>query len=102
MATASAPTPQHSVTLPQMLPIIGASTLGTAIEWYDFFLYSFFSATVFPKLFFPNLNPVAGAIASFTTNFVGFAARPLGWLRFSWLADRVGRRDPLVAKLQLR
>jgi MFS family permease len=101
MATASAPTPQHSVTLPQMLPIICASTLGTAIEWYDFFLYSFFSATVFPRLFFPNLNPVAGAIASFTTNFVGFAARPLGGAFFGWFGDRVGRKATLAATLLL-
>jgi MFS family permease len=101
MATASAPTPRHSVTLPQMLPIICASTLGTAIEWYDFFLYSFFSATVFPRLFFPNLNPVAGAIASFTTNFVGFAARPLGGAFFGWFGDRVGRKATLAATLLL-
>jgi len=84
-----------------MLPIICASTLGTAIEWYDFFLYSFFSATVFPRLFFPNLNPVAGAIASFTTNFVGFAARPLGGAFFGWFGDRVGRKATLAATLLL-
>ena len=66
------------MTFRRMFPIIGASTLGTAIEWYDFFLYTFFSATVFAKLFFPTLDPISGTIASFTTNFVGLAARPVG------------------------
>lgn len=53
-----------SVSVRSMLPILGASTIGTAIEWYDFFWYSFLAATVFPKLFFPMLDPVAGTIAA--------------------------------------
>jgi len=84
-----------------MLPIIGASTLGTTIEWYDFFLYGFFSATVFAKLFFPTLNPLAGTIAAFTTNFVGFVARPIGGAFFGWFGDRVGRKSTLIATLLL-
>ncbi len=79
-------------TLHSMLPVISASTLGTAIEWYDFFLYTFFSATVFSKLFFPTLDPFAGTIAAFTTNFVGLAARPVGGAFFGWFGDRVGRK----------
>jgi MFS family permease len=78
-----------------------ASFIGTAIEWYDFFLYGFLSATVFPKLFFPELDPVAGTIASFTTNFVGFFARPLGGAFFGWFGDRVGRKSTLIATLLL-
>jgi len=84
-----------------MLPILGASTIGTAIEWYDFFLYGFLAATVFPKLFFPELNPVAGTIAAFTTNFVGFLARPIGGAFFGWFGDRVGRKSTLIATLLL-
>ena len=89
------------VTVRSMLPILGASTIGTAIEWYDFFLYGFLAATVFPKVFFPTLDPVAGTIASFTTNFVGFAARPLGGAFFGWFGDRIGRKSTLIATLLL-
>ncbi len=84
-----------------MLPILSASTIGTAIEWYDFFLYGFLAATVFPKVFFPTLDPVAGTIASFTTNFVGFLARPIGGAFFGWFGDRVGRKSTLIATLLL-
>jgi MFS family permease len=98
MASAS---PDNPVTMRRMLPIIGASTLGTTIEWYDFFLYGFFSATVFAKLFFPTLNPLNGTIAAFTTNFVGFAARPIGGAFFGWFGDRVGRKSTLIATLLL-
>ena len=98
MATVPA---RSAVNFRQMLPILGASTLGTAIEWYDFFLYGFLSATVFPVVFFPKLDPVAGIIASFTTNFVGFAARPIGGAFFGWFGDRVGRKSTLIATLLL-
>jgi MFS family permease len=90
-----------SVSVRSMLPILSASTIGTAIEWYDFFLYGFLAATVFPKVFFPELNPVAGTIAAFTTNFVGFAARPIGGAFFGWFGDRVGRKSTLIATLLL-
>jgi MFS family permease len=91
----------QSVTLKRMLPIIGSSTLGTAIEWYDFFLYTFLSATVFSKLFFPTLDPVSGVIASFATNFVGLAARPVGGAFFGWFGDRAGRKSTLIATMLL-
>jgi len=84
-----------------MLPILGASTIGTAIEWYDFFLYGFLAATVFPSVFFPTLDPVTGTIAAFTTNFVGFLARPIGGAFFGWFGDRVGRKSTLIATLLL-
>src|SRR5438034_11047436 len=89
------------VTVRSMLPILGASTIGTAIEWYDFFLYRFLAATVFPTLCFPELYPVAGTIAAFTTNFVGFLARPIGGAFFGWFGDRVGRKSTLIATLLL-
>jgi len=84
-----------------MLPILGASTVGTAIEWYDFFLYGFLAATVFPKIFFPTLGPVKGILAAFTTYFVGFLARPIGGAFFGWFGDRVGRKSTLIATLLL-
>ena len=55
-----------------------ASTIGTTIEWYDFFLYNTAAALVFPHLFFPASSAYAGAMQSFATYFVGFAARPIG------------------------
>jgi hypothetical protein len=54
-----------------------ASSVGTTIEWYDFFLYNTAAALVFPHLFFPASTPYAGAMASFATYAVGFVARPL-------------------------
>ena len=98
MATAADRGP---VTVRSMLPVLSASTIGTAIEWYDFFLYGFLAATVFPKLFFPELDPVTGTIAAFTTNFVGFLARPIGGAFFGWFGDRVGRKSTLIATLLL-
>ena len=98
MATDSAETP---VTVRSMLPTLGASTIGTAIEWYDFFLYGFLAATVFPKIFFPTLSPINGIFAAFSTYFVGFLARPIGGAFFGWFGDRVGRKSTLIATLLL-
>lgn len=88
-------------TLRQMLPIISASTLGTAIEWYDFFFYAFLSVTVFPAVFFPTLDPFVGILAAFSANFVGFVARPLGGAFFGGLGDRIGRKSMLATTLLL-
>nr|MBA2677430.1 MFS transporter [Ktedonobacteraceae bacterium] len=93
--------PNENVTLRKMLPILGASTIGTAIEWYDFFLYGFFSATIFNKLFFPNLDPAVGVLASFTTYYIGFIARPIGGAFFGRYGDRIGRKSTLVVTLLL-
>ncbi|HEX7536967.1 MAG TPA: MFS transporter [Dermatophilaceae bacterium] len=76
-----------------------ASTVGTTIEWYDFFLYGTAAALIFPKLFFPGSSPYAGVLASFATLFVGFAARPVGAAIFGHYGDRVGRKATLVITL---
>jgi len=78
-----------------------ASTVGTTIEWYDFFLYGTTAALVFPKLFFPDSSPTAGILLSFGTQFVGFAARPLGAAIFGHYGDKIGRKATLVATLML-
>ncbi|MDQ0988908.1 MFS transporter [Streptomyces sp. V3I7] len=78
-----------------------ASTVGTAIEWYDFFLYGTAAALVFPHVFFPGENAYIGVIASFGTQFVGFAARPLGAAIFGHIGDRIGRKSTLVTTLML-
>jgi MFS family permease len=76
-----------------------AAFIGTAIEWYDFFLYGTAAALVFNKQFFPAMDPVAGSIASFGTMTVGFLARPLGGIVFGHFGDRIGRRNTLVVSL---
>jgi len=78
-----------------------ASTIGTTIEWYDFFLYGTAAALVFPHEFFPGQSAFAGVLASFATQFVGFAARPIGAAIFGHLGDRVGRKATLVTTLML-
>jgi MFS family permease len=78
-----------------------ASTVGTAIEWYDYFLYGSAAALVFPKVFFPSHNAVAALLASFATQAVGFAARPVGAALFGHLGDRIGRKATLIATLSI-
>src|SRR5213075_2233699 len=78
-----------------------ASTVGTSIEWYDFFLYGTAAALVFPELFFPDQSKFAGILLSYGTQFVGFAARPIGAAIFGHLGDRIGRKATLVATLML-
>ena len=80
---------------------IAASTVGTTIEWYDFFLYGTSAALVFPKVFFPGSSPFTGIMLSFGTQFVGFAARPIGAAIFGHYGDRIGRKGTLIATLLL-
>ena len=75
---------------------IAAATVGTALEWYDFYIYGTAAALVFPALFFPDTNPQVALIASFATFGVGFFARPLGAAIFGHLGDRYGRKLPLT------
>jgi MFS family permease len=76
-----------------------ASTVGTTIEWYDFYIYGLVAALVFDKVFFPKFDPYAGTLLAFSTYFVGFAARPLGALIFGHFGDRIGRKTTLVSTL---
>ena len=76
-----------------------ASFVGTAIEWYDFFLYGTAAAIVFGRLFFPNADPLVGTLSSFATFAVGFIARPFGGIIFGHFGDRVGRKTMLVYSL---
>jgi len=76
--------------------IAAASTVGTTIEWYDFFLYNTVTPLVFNKLFFPEMTPLAGMLAAYTTSFVGFLSRPIGGVIFGHYGDRIGRKTVLV------
>jgi metabolite-proton symporter len=78
-----------------------ASTVGTTIEWYDFFLYGTAAALIFPAQFFPHSTPFAGILLSFGTQFVGFAARPVGAAIFGHYGDRVGRKTTLIITLMM-
>lgn len=78
-----------------------ASFIGTAIEFYDFYIYGTAAALVLNQAFFPTLAPVNATLASFSTYAVAFAARPLGSLLFGHFGDRVGRKSVLVASLLL-
>jgi MFS family permease len=78
---------------------IVAAAVGTSIEWYDFFLYTTVAALVLPKLFFPSADPFTGVLLAFSTNFVGFAARPIGAAFFGHFGDRIGRKATLIATL---
>ena len=94
-------TSSSDVTGRQMTPVVLASMIGTAIEWYDFFLYGTMATLVFPKLFFPTSNPVVSTLLSLVTFFVGFLARPFGGALFGHLGDRIGRKSTLIATLLL-
>ena len=76
-----------------------ASTVGTTIEWYDFFLYNTAASLIFPALFFPKQAAFTGILLSFGTQFVGFAARPVGAAIFGHYGDRVGRKATLIVTL---
>jgi len=81
--------------------VLLAAAVGSALEWYDFFIYGAASALVFGPLFFPKFDPVIGTLASFATFAVGFLARPFGGLFFGHFGDRWGRKPMLVATLLL-
>jgi MFS family permease len=78
-----------------------ASTAGTVVEWYDFFVFATAAALVFDRLFFPRADPLAGVLLALMTYAVGFVTRPLGGLVFGILGDRYGRKRALVWSLFL-
>jgi metabolite-proton symporter len=76
-----------------------ASTIGTTIEWYDFFIYGTAAGLIFGKLFFPNEEPLTATLAAFGTYFIGFVGRPIGAAIFGHYGDRIGRKATLIATL---
>jgi metabolite-proton symporter len=97
-APAPAPAPS-SVPAPSITRVAAASFIGTAIEWYDFFLYGTSAALVFNKLFFPTFDPLVGTLLAFATFAAGFVARPLGGIVFGHYGDRIGRKAMLSLTL---
>jgi MFS family permease len=89
---------EHQV---QLRRAVLASTIGTAIEWYDFFLYSTVTGLVFARLYFPHSDPWVGTLEAFAIYAVGFVARPVGAAIFGHYGDRIGRKSTLIATLLL-
>jgi MFS family permease len=89
----------HSEHGAQLRKAVIAATVGTTIEWYDFFLYGTAAGLVFPKLFFPNAEPLTGTLLAFSTYFIGFVGRPIGAAIFGHYGDRIGRKATLIATL---
>src|ERR1700745_2876252 len=85
----------------QLRRAVIASTIGTTIEWYDFFLYSTVTGLVFAKLYFPASDPLVGTLQAFAIYAVGFVARPIGAAIFGHYGDRLGRKAALIATLLL-
>src|SRR5919204_942339 len=85
----------------QLRRAVIAATVGTTIEWYDFFLYSIVTGLVFAKLYFPKSEPLTGTLQAFAVYAVGFIARPVGAAIFGHYGDRIGRKSTLIASLLL-
>src|SRR5262249_61087688 len=88
---------QNQAAITTIRPVILASFIGTAIEWYDFFLYGTAAALVFNKLFFPNVSPLAGTLSAFGTFAVGFVARPPGGVLFGRFGDSIAARASVLS-----
>jgi len=86
--------PRNSVVL-----VLLASLMGTTIEFFDFYIYANAAVLVFPKLFFPRADPMAGTLESLATFSIAFFARPIGSALFGHFGDRIGRRATLIATL---
>ncbi|MBA2588557.1 MAG: MHS family MFS transporter [Alphaproteobacteria bacterium] len=95
MTDADAPSPTR------LRHVLLSAGIGSALEWYDFYIFSLASALVFGPLFFPSFDATTGTLASFATFAVGFLARPFGGLFFGHFGDRWGRKPMLVATLLL-
>src|SRR5436305_10490163 len=83
----------------QLRKAVITSTIGTIIEWYDFFIYGTAAGLIFGKLYFPNEDPLTGTLAAFRTCFIGFVGRPVGAAIFGHYGDRIGRKATLIATL---
>ena len=92
-------TDRHTRPVNSPRQILTASLMGTAIEFFDFYIYATAAVLVFPALFFPSSDPATGTLASLATFAIAFVARPIGSALFGHFGDRVGRKTTLVAAL---
>ena len=97
----TAPHPHKTIHPKGLYKAFAASLTGTALEWYDFAVYSAAAAVVFPVVFFPATDPLTGTILAFSTYAVGYVSRPVGGIIFGRLGDRIGRKKVLVTTLMI-
>src|ERR1019366_1946171 len=83
----------------QLRKAVIASTIGTTIEWYDFFIYGTAAGLIFANLYSPNEDPLTATLAAFGPYFIGFIGRPIGAAIFGHYGDRIGRKATLIATL---
>jgi MFS family permease len=81
--------------------LLVSSSIGSVVEWYDFFVFASAAALVFDQVFFPTADPASGVLYALMTYAVGFATRPLGGILFGILGDKYGRKRALVWSLML-
>src|SRR4051794_22317711 len=81
--------------------ILAAAMVGTAVEYYDFFIYATAAALVFGPLFFPSESQTAQTLLAFMSFGIAFIARPIGGIAFGHFGDRIGRKSTLVVSLML-
>jgi metabolite-proton symporter len=96
-----APQPPEQSQHASTFKVAAASFIGTAVEFYDFFLYGTAAALIFNRLFFPSYDPLVGTLLAFATFAVGFVARPLGGMVFGHFGDKLGRKSMLSATLMI-
>jgi Sugar (and other) transporter len=99
MMTSSGPVASAATPRTPIKKVVFASLIGTAVEWYDFFLYGSAAALIFGPLFFPSSEPATATLLAFGTYAVGFLARPLGGIIFGHFGDKLGRKKMLVISL---
>ena len=95
MSTASTPLKTRN----KPAQVLFASLIGTAVEFFDFYIYATAAVLVFPALFFPKANPASAILLSLATFAVAFIARPIGSALFGHFGDRIGRKTTLVVAL---
>jgi MHS family shikimate/dehydroshikimate transporter-like MFS transporter len=98
VSTAAAAAPRE-LSRPELRRVLASSVIGTAVEWYDFYLFAISSSVVFNVLFFPDLDETSGTIGAFATFAIGFFVRPIGGAFFGHFGDRIGRKNVLVITL---
>src|SRR5262249_8749940 len=84
---------------PSRRRVLAASLVGTAVEFYDFYIYATAASLVFGALFFPKASPSAQLFNAYATFSIAFIARPVGAMVFGHFGDRIGRKSTLVASL---
>lgn len=89
--------PIKSINTPRQ--VLFASLVGTAVEFFDFYIYATAAVLVFPRLFFPATDPASSVLASLATFAIAFVARPIGSALFGHFGDRIGRKRTLVLAL---